>query len=343
MISNVDLSKLYDIKDSEWLWEEPTPLASYKNMDEDELWEARREEVRNLESFQAFEWRRRSEMKENPDAKYISSRWEDIRKDSGLIRSRWVLREFANTQSEGEFFSATPDPTSIEVVHMYALMHDHDIWYIDLKRAFLHAPEFDIVWSEPPEGWNVDPDWVWQLKRKLNGRRDGSQSFSEWFGVQLQQLGMKRSVLHPCTYVVSCGGGEVATVSAHVDDGVLTGPSPFLKALQSKLEQSVMCVVNGKLAADQPVDNDNWCTFLGKVRRRVGNRLESKVKEKFVLKAAEVLDLMEANPVQSPTTAEIYHKESKEALDTTRHSHLRKVVGILQYAAPECKLAQFAL
>ena len=56
-----------------------------------------------LESFEALEWRRVEDFSEGrtPERKWISSRWEDQRKADGLLRSRWVLREFATTPGEG--------------------------------------------------------------------------------------------------------------------------------------------------------------------------------------------------------------------------------------------------
>ena len=42
---------------------------------------------------------------------------EDIRKDSGCVRSRWVLQEIAKTKVHGDFFSATPEAVEVELTH----------------------------------------------------------------------------------------------------------------------------------------------------------------------------------------------------------------------------------
>ena len=122
------------------------------------------------------------------DAKWITSRWEDVRKDTGELRSRWVLREFANTKAEGEFFSATPDETKVEAVHLFALLNNLEIKYMDASRAFLHAPEDEDVYTDSPKCWECEGQ-CWKLIRNINGRRNGSQSFTEWLPIQVQGVG----------------------------------------------------------------------------------------------------------------------------------------------------------
>ena len=49
--------------ESEWLWEEPVVLARDEIITDEELWAAREEEVKNLESFSSYVWRLRDDMK----------------------------------------------------------------------------------------------------------------------------------------------------------------------------------------------------------------------------------------------------------------------------------------
>eukprot|EP00974_Lingulodinium_polyedra_P090898 8813606-Lingulodinium_polyedra.AAC.1 len=58
---------------------------------------------------------------------------------------------------------------------------DYPVIYFDATTAFLHAPELEVIYTEPPEGYeDEDRALVWQLLRKINGRRDGSQEWCEW-------------------------------------------------------------------------------------------------------------------------------------------------------------------
>ena len=108
------------------------------------------------------------------------------------------------------------------MVHLHAMAHKQQITYIDLERAFLHAPEKQCVVTEAPEGWRKE-GMCWRLKRKINGRRDGTKEFGEWFSVQLLQAGWRRSVLHPSCFTKKIDG-HLCCICTHVDDGLVTAP-----------------------------------------------------------------------------------------------------------------------
>ena len=90
------------------------------------------------------------------EKKWISSRWEDVCKASGELRSRLVLREFASSPGEGEYFSPTPTVVSIEIIHVRALVRSHSLVYFDLTRAFYHAVENRRIYTDPPLGYRMD-------------------------------------------------------------------------------------------------------------------------------------------------------------------------------------------
>eukprot|EP00969_Alexandrium_andersonii_P258407 11425071-Alexandrium_andersonii.AAC.1 len=78
-----------------------------------ELFQARKAEVDFLEKFPALEyWGREKALAAN--GLWISSWWEDVRKDTGILRSRWVLREFSGGRKDIQFFAPTPDPAEVE-------------------------------------------------------------------------------------------------------------------------------------------------------------------------------------------------------------------------------------
>ena len=153
------------------------------------------------------------------DATWLGTRWEDTRKDTGEVRSRWVAQDFAFQKVDGEHFAGTPDASEIEAVHLRALACSYEIRYLDYKRAFLHAPEEKMVFSKAPKGFEQEGYCV-RFKRKIAGRRDGSQCFSEWMAVQLLQLGWTRSVLHPCTFLRDSASGHRCSCLLY------TSPSP---------------------------------------------------------------------------------------------------------------------
>ena len=65
IVSELGLRELQEeiTGESEWLWEEPVVLARDEIITDEELWAAREEEVKNLESFSSYVWRLRDDMK----------------------------------------------------------------------------------------------------------------------------------------------------------------------------------------------------------------------------------------------------------------------------------------
>ncbi len=138
--------------DETWLWEEPTVVLGDGRFDDKELLKARTEEIKELGEFEAYEWYTEGDARKVEGGIWFDSKWVDERKSSGELRSRWVGREFARGNSAGDYFSPTPDHAEIEVLHLFALNHSHEIRYLDLRRAFLHAPELEWVFTNHLKG-----------------------------------------------------------------------------------------------------------------------------------------------------------------------------------------------
>ena len=244
------------------------------------------------------------------------------------------MQEFANKNAEGDFFSATPDAYEIDLVHIKALIEEHEIRYLDYTRAFLHAPEMETIFTDPPAGFER-PGLCWRLKRKINGRRDGTQTFTEWAAMELQHCGWSRSALHPCTFTRIIDG-QTCVTCGHVDDVVLTGPMHALDIILKELEERILVEVTGNMYPDK---ESAWIPFVGRERRRVGNKILMRVNDKFVQIVAELLGLESAKTMDTPTTKELYHKEGTNKLDDEEKHLVRQVVGMLHYIQGDYKLA----
>ncbi len=154
-------------------------LEVVQKISEQDLKKGRQEEMDFYAKFPAFEYVPIETYKSNPKAKYISGRWEDGRKLDGCVRCRWVLREFATKIALGDFFSATPNESDVDVLHVRAVKEGHCVRYFDVSRAFPHAPELEDIYSDPPAGFER-PGFMIKMLRKINGRRDASQGYNEW-------------------------------------------------------------------------------------------------------------------------------------------------------------------
>ena len=133
------------------LWEPCETLYNPKEFAPAVLATARAREFQQLTEFGAYEW---IEKDKAVGGKWITSRWED-----GTLRSRWVLREFASISGEGAFFAPTPSTTATTLLHVWALRNAYTVRYVDVTTAFLHAPETQNVFTDPPAGY-ARPAWL---------------------------------------------------------------------------------------------------------------------------------------------------------------------------------------
>ena len=74
---------------------------------------ARKLEVDSMEDHEVYEWVR---IETVGDAEVIEACWNDLRKASGLLRSRAVGRQYNMDGSTGEFFAGTPPLSLIKFV-----------------------------------------------------------------------------------------------------------------------------------------------------------------------------------------------------------------------------------
>ena len=59
-----------------------------------------------MKEHEVYEWIREDEL--DPKEKVIDARFNDLRKASGLLRSRCIGREYAEEAGGGKFFAGTP-------------------------------------------------------------------------------------------------------------------------------------------------------------------------------------------------------------------------------------------
>ena len=106
------------------------------------------------------------------------------KRDQTSVRARFVVRQFAKSL-DANIYSPTPGLEVTRVLLAMALSKDLTILFGDISVAFMNTPmpEGDLVYVEPPEGLYEHNDTVWCLKRALNGLRDASRLFHEYFVV----------------------------------------------------------------------------------------------------------------------------------------------------------------
>eukprot|EP00971_Amphidinium_carterae_P348549 6490554-Amphidinium_carterae.1 len=348
-----ELQQVEALHEGEVAFPEHSEVIAEVDMNEltpEETRKARLEELDKLSEFQALRPFKTSEAESIKDGLWLTSRWVDSKR-KGAPRSRWVLREFANTAADSEYYAATPDNTMIEILHVHALRHGLDLVYLDVSRAFLHAPEEKYVFIKPPEEAFADDcpkelrcqsDEVWIGLRKLNGRRDGPQSFGRYSSIGFGAAGFRQSKLHPSFYVSK--DGMLTSVGAHVDDWVLAVRADQKEATIERLRAEFWVKVEGELPASST--EKDWQVFLGHERARIGMRLYRRPQQKYLATAAKLmgLDVETSKGAATPITPESMRlKDETQEVSAEEKKLLQAVVGCLIYVRDSFRLAQFAI
>ena len=326
-------------EDSADLWE-VTPVVVEKCLDPVLLKEGRDLEVKNLTDFSAFEWWKLEDAQKMIDegARWIGSRFEDQVKGD-IVRSRWVLQDFARKKSDvGEFFSATPPSIAVRLFHVMAVCFDTPIIYFDLTTAFLHAPETEDIFTCPPEGYGVG-GWCWKLRRKVNGRRDGSKEFTEWIApIIVKHLGFERSVYEPCSFHHQ--KAEVHWL-LFVDDDASTGQFQRNTELIEAVKSFVVMKVSRPLHRDH---DQGPVKFLSRWHRWDESGLHIRPVDKFIDQSLEALGLVDANTTTSPASKSLeVCKEDEVPLTEEQAKTFRHVVCKLMHVQEDYIQAQFSI
>ena len=96
------------------------------------------------------------------DANVISCKWvyrikENNKDDSLHFKARLVFRGFEQTDC-GETFAPVPKMATIRMLFAFAVVHDWDIWQMDVVTTFLHHMIDEDVYMELPEGYGIPED-----------------------------------------------------------------------------------------------------------------------------------------------------------------------------------------
>ena len=115
-----------------------------------------------------------------PSGKKIwSTRWCHRRKGTG-VRSRFVVRQFRDTDWETAF-SGVPGLVVVRILLCISTILEWSAVPGDFSVAFMSTPLHDAEFIEPPIEAESDSRYVWKLRKALNGLNKASQLFSNYF------------------------------------------------------------------------------------------------------------------------------------------------------------------
>ena len=176
-------------------------------------------ELEKLKARMVYKAVDRTEAQQDPDGKFIKTRWVKTNKGDE-VRCRFVAQEIAAGDPRSDLFAGTPPLFAARLLVSLAAMNHHRGWRIlglDVACAFLYADCVRKLYIELPE---MDKEAksgnkVGLLLKALYGTRDAPKLWQEELKKTMEELGFESSALHPCVFWHQ----EMELfVIAHVDD-----------------------------------------------------------------------------------------------------------------------------
>ena len=274
-----------------------------------------------MDSFPVYQAVRESEV----SGKIWSTRWCHRRKGPHEVRSRFVVRQFAEKGSSwgSVFYSPTPGLETTRMLLALAVLMGLAVFFADISVAFMNTPMTGPpVHVRPPEGMYREKGVVWRLLRALNGLRDASRLFCEHFAAVACELGFERSKVQPTLFTQASG----VFLAIHVDDLLLVGSLGAAEAVLQQLGARFTMKVGGPLCENIPR------TFVGARYLRFEGGILELPTPGYVEELLEKAGLSSARPVVTPAVSGDEKEEvNSPALDDQGHSWYRWLVGKLMF------------
>ena len=193
------------------------PRSQHKNPD---CLEAKQAELNRLKSFEVYE--------QVPDIgqSRISTRWI-LWKKKDEVRARLVARGFEESLDD-TVDSPTIGKCVLRLAVCLAASKDWKIKSTDIKSAFLQGQPMERkVFIIPPAEADIEPGYIWKLKRCLYGLSDAAKQFYNSVKHELLRLHCKISNLDPSLFYYFHDNELAGILVSHIDDFLHCGNDLF--------------------------------------------------------------------------------------------------------------------
>ena len=309
---------------------------------------ARAEELEHIKKHQVYDKVAESECWRNTGAGPIKTKWLDVNKGDEKApeyRSRWVAMEIA-VEARDDVFAATP-PLQLKkylfsraVSGMARSGKPRKLIFIDIKRAFFHAPVQQLIYVKlPPE--DDTPGMVGRLNASLYGTRAAARNWQKHVGQVMHELGYKAAVSNPCLFR---NGIDDVEVVVHGDDFTGVGDEDGLRKLEKGLKAKLELKVRGLLGPE--AGDMKTIRILNRVLTWTSEGLEYESDQRHAELVLRALNLEEANAVNSPCDRGLLRRvmegEEAEELEMAEASKFRAVAARINYMCSDRCDLQFA-
>ena len=183
--------------------------------------EAKRTELDKLALFSVYDT--------VPDRgqKCISTRWV-LWKKGMETRARLVARGFEEDAVD-QVDSPTIGKGMVRLVLTLAASMNWEVKTTDIKSAFLQGlPLTRDVYLVPPPEADIEPGFIWKLKKCLYGLSDAARCFYDSVVEELLKCGCTKSSFDPSFFIFRDVDGKlIGVIAAHIDDFLHAGTVDF--------------------------------------------------------------------------------------------------------------------
>jgi transposase InsO family protein len=215
--------------------------------------------VRELRSFDMKKVMQAIKREDIPHGrKTIKARWVfDIKRNAdGTVekyKARLVAKGFLQRYGQDylETFAPTPSFTSIRYLANMALQRGWRVSHMDVVTAFLEGvlEEWERIYLEPPPGFDLPPDQVFELHKCIYGLKQSARKFNKKMDKLLKNMGLQQSTADKCVYLSYGSDGQVnAAVAMHVDDVLITGEPAWVLKIKAMLNKAFTMKDLGQLS-----------------------------------------------------------------------------------------------
>jgi hypothetical protein len=182
---------------------------------------AMHEELNNFARNQVWELVKRPKNYNVIGTKWVFRNKQD--QDGMVVRNKERLVAKGYTQVEGLDFGETYAPVArleaIRILLAYACAHNIKLYQMDVKSEFLNGYINELVYVEPPLGFEDDkkPNHVYKLKKALYGLKQAPKAWYERLREFLLSKGFKMGKVDTTLFTKKLGN-DLFVLQIYVDD-----------------------------------------------------------------------------------------------------------------------------
>lgn len=260
-------------------------------------------------------------VKEPLDKKIIEVKWIYTIKSSGIYKARVVAKGFQQMYEENEeIYSPVARMTTLKVLLSTACARGWKIEQMDVETAFLNGTIKSEVYIYPPDGYEIQPNKVYRLKKALYGLRESPRDWYDCIHNFFCSINFKRSAYDYCLYTGRINDKKTYII-LYVDDLLITSEDETsIKRVKEMLSDRFRMKDLGYLKQ-----------YLGiHVDYNTEKRIMYLSQEKYIESLAEKYKIMDSKLFHTPMEINLKLEPAERQNEKLKY---RNLIGTLLYVA----------